>query len=315
MTTMSVIIPTRNRPESLARTVASLLEQTRLPDEIVIVNDGAEEMPSGLGQSITSAGVALEYCEFRTARPSASASRNRGMDLASGQILVMIDDDMVPGPDCLGALIALYDRAPPGAVAAIGARPVEPPPKNRFGRWLWSVLAEILGQTRWVPRVCAARYAALPPSLRAELTPGKAMAGGLMSVRRRVAAEYRFDDEFFCGYVVGEDRDFSFRLALDRPVFLAENITVLHDPHPGGRPNRFMLGRMIVSSTLHTAGCCGDRGAGAFVLLCHQFAGTFLLHAVWGLARRQKSNLLYAAGIAVEVFSRLGKRIASIVWA
>ena len=152
------------------------------------------------------------------------------------------------------------------------------------------------------------------PQLTSRTDAREGNGGGLISVRRRVAAEYRFDDEFFCGYVVGEDRDFSFRIALDLPVFMAENITVLHDPRPGGRPNRFMLGRMIVSSTLHTAHRCGDRGAGAFVLLCYQFAGTFLLHAVWGLVRRQKSNLLYAAGIAVEVFSRLGKRIASTIW-
>jgi len=311
---MSVIIPTHNRPESLARTTAALLAQRRLPDEIIIVNDGRREIPTALGQSITSVGIALKYCEFGDDRPSASASRNRGMDLASGQILVMIDDDVVPPADCLAALAAMYDRAAPDTIAAIGARPVPPPAKNRLGRRLWNFLAEILGQTRWAPRLCAARYVALPPELRAELTPGKAMSGCLMSVRRDLAADYRFDDEFFCGYVLGEDRDLSFRIALDRPVFLAENLTVLHDPHPGGRPDRFRMGRMLVSSTLHTARCCGDSGAGTFVLLGYEFAGTFLLHAVWGLARGQKSNLLYAAGIATEVLSRLGKRIAAAVW-
>jgi len=314
VTTISVIVPTHNRPESLARTTAALLAQTRLPDEIIIVNDWAEEIPAGLGQSITSGGVAFEYCEFRTNRPSASASRNRGMDLASGQILVMIDDDVVPGSDCLANLVAMYDLASGDTVAAIGARPVPPPARNRFGRRLWNFLAEILGETRWAPRACAARHVALPLELRAELTPGKAMSGCLMSMRRDVAAEYRFDDEFFCGYVLGEDRDLGFRIALDRPVFLAEDLTVLHDPHPDGRPDRLQMGRMLVSSTLHTASRCGDSGAGALVLLGYEFAGTFLLHLVWGLARWQKSNLLYAAGIAVEVLSRLGKRIAAAVW-
>ena len=314
MTTMSVIVPTHNRPESLARTAAALLDQTRLPDEIIIVNDGREEIPSGLGQSITSSGVAFEYRQFGADRPSASASRNYGMDIASGQILVMIDDDVVPGADCLAALAAMYDRAGADTVAAIGARPVPPPAKNRFGRKLWNLLAGILGETRWAPRVCAARYVALPAELRAELTPGKAMSGCLMSVRREIAAEYRFDDEFFSGYVLGEDRDLGFRIALGRPVFLAEDLTVLHDPHPGGRPDRFRMGRMLVSSTLHTAGRCGDSGAGTFVLLGHEFAGTFLLHAVWGLAGGRKGNLLHAAGIAVEVLSRLGKRIGAIVW-
>ena len=314
MITISVIIPTHNRPESLARTANALLAQTRLPDEIIIVNDGREEIPAGLGESITSAGVAFEYCELRGDKPSASASRNRGMDIASGQILVMIDDDVLPGADCLADLAAMYDRAPGNTVAAIGARPVPPPAKNRLGRSLWNFLARIFGETRWAPRFCAARYVAMSTELRAELTPGKAMSGCLMSVRRDVAAEYRFDEEFFCGYVLGEDRDLGFRIALARPVFLAEDLTVLHDPYPGGRPDRFRMGRMLVSSTMHTARRCGDSGAGTFVLLGYEFAGTFLLHTAWGLARGQKSNLLYAAGIAVEVLRCLGRRIASTVW-
>lgn len=314
MTTISVIVPTHNRPESLARTVRALLAQKRLPEEIIIVNDWTEKIPAELGKAITSAGVAFEYCELHTDRPSASASRNRGMELASGQILVMIDDDVIPPACCLSDLVAMYDAAARDTVAAIGARPVPPPPENRLGRNLWNFLAAMLGETRWAPRACAARYVALPPSLRAELTPGKPMSGCLMSLRREVAAEYQFDDEFFCGYVLGEDRDLSFRIAVDRPVFLAEGLTVLHDPHPGGRPDRLRMGRMLVSSTLHTARRCGDRGAGAFALLGYEFAGTFLLHTVWGVARWRKGNLLYAAGIALEVFSRLGKRIAAAVW-
>ena len=140
------------------------------------------------------------------------------------------------------------------------------------------------------------------------------MSGCLMSVRREVAREYRFDDEFFCGYVLGEDRDLGFRIALDRPVFLAGDITVLHDPYPGGRPDRLRMGRMLVSSTIHTADACGDSGAGTFVLLGYEFAGTFLLHAGWGLVKRRGSNLLYAAGIATELFSRFRKRMNAWVW-
>ncbi len=314
MTTISVIIPTHNRPESLARTIDALLGQACLPDEIVVVNDGHEDIPAGMGEKITSAGVAFEYCEFRTDTPSASASRNRGMDLAAGQVLVMIDDDVIPPPDCLDRLAAMYDMAPDGSVAAIGARPVPPEATNRFGRRLWEFLAVMLGEIRWAPRVCAGRYSVLPPQLRKKLTAGKPMSGCLMSVRHDLAAEYRFDDEFFCGYVLGEDRDLGFRIARDRPVFLAEGLTVLHDPHPGGRPDRVRMGRMLVSSTLHTARQCGDSGAGTLLLLGYEFAGTCLLHAVWGLAMRRKGNLLYASGVAMEVLSRLGRRIAASVW-
>jgi len=314
VTTVSVIIPTHNRPESLRRTVDSLLAQSSLPDEIIVVNDGSEDIPADMGEAIAAAGVKFEYCEFRSDRPSAGASRNRGMDLASGQVMVMIDDDVIPPPDCLSELIGMYDAAPRGSVAAIGARPVPPEPENRFGRRLWESLAVVLGEIRWTPRVCAGRYAALPSRLGGKLTPGKPMSGCLMSMRAELAGEYRFDDEFFRGYTLGEDRDLGFRIARDHPVFLAEDLTVLHAPHPGGRPDRFRMGRMLVSSTLHTARCCGDSGAGTAVLLGYEFAGTFLLHALWGLLRKRGFNLLYAAGIAAEVLARAGRRIVATVW-
>jgi len=314
MTTVSVIIPTHNRPESLGRTVQALLAQTRIPDQIVIINDGDDEIPAGLAETISCAGAHFNYCRLRTDRPSASASRNRGMELASEQILVMIDDDVIPPEDCLARLVEMYDQAPGGAVAGIGARPVPPEAENRFGRKMWELLACLLGEIRWAPRLCAARYSPLPPALRAKLTPGKPMSGCLMSVRRELDREYRFDDEFFCGYVLGEDRDLGFRIAMTCPVFLADDLTVLHAPHPAGRPDRVRMGRMLVSSTLHTAKNCRDAGAGTQFLLGYEFAGTFLLHAIWGLARAQKSNLHYAAGIAAELLSRLGKRIAAAVW-
>jgi glucosyl-dolichyl phosphate glucuronosyltransferase len=313
VTTVSVIIPTHNRPESVARTVRALLAQTRLPDEIVIINDGDQEIPVDLGEEITAAGVAFEYCRFRTDKPSASASRNRGMELASGQILVMIDDDVIPDTNCFETLIAMYDMAPIDAIAGIGARPVPPPATNRFGRKLWDALALMLGEIRWAPRVCAARYAVLPAKLRTELTAGKPMSGCLMSLRREVAGEYRFDEEFFCGYVLGEDRDLGFLIARDHPIFLAGDITVLHDPHPGGRPDRVRMGRMLVSSTLHTARRCDDRGVGTIVLLGYELGGTCMLHALWGIMRGSRSNLDYAFGIAKELIARTGRRIAAVV--
>jgi len=302
---LSVVIPTHDRPESLSRTVEALLRQSLLPDEIIIVNDHEADIPPAVGESITAAGVSFEYCRLQSPRPSASASRNHGMKLATGGILVMIDDDVLPPTDCLAKIAEMYALAPPGSIAAIGPRIASLPPKNRFGRWLWGVLAKVLGELRWAPRACAGRYAAVPAKLRRCLEPGRPLSGSLMTVRREIADEYRFDEEFFSGgYVLGEDRDFSLRIARDRPVFLATDLVVMHDPHPGGRPDRFRMGRMLVSSTLHTAKRCGDRGAGTLVLLGHEFIGTCLLHAIWGLAMRKQGNLLYATGIAVELLSR-----------
>jgi glycosyltransferase involved in cell wall biosynthesis len=41
-TTISVAVPTSGRPAMLRRALASILAQTRLPNEIVISEDGAD---------------------------------------------------------------------------------------------------------------------------------------------------------------------------------------------------------------------------------------------------------------------------------
>ena len=40
---LSVVIPCRNAASSLGQTIGSVLEQTRLPDEIVVVDDASED--------------------------------------------------------------------------------------------------------------------------------------------------------------------------------------------------------------------------------------------------------------------------------
>ena len=43
---ISVILPTHDRPDSLRRAVRSVLAQSLLPVELIIVNDGDEEIPA-----------------------------------------------------------------------------------------------------------------------------------------------------------------------------------------------------------------------------------------------------------------------------
>ena len=301
--TVSAVVRTCDRPESLRRTIESLLAQSRLPDEIVIVNDGAEEVPADLANRVRAAGAAFKYC--RISARCAPAARNRGMERAGGEILVMLDDDVLMESDCLARLMEMYRQAPPGTVAGIGAAPVEPPPGSLLGRRLWRVAAKIMGLRCWMPRVCASRYVALPARLRKSLLPGKALSGCMISLRREIASAYRFDENL-PGYALGEDREFSCRVGQEQPLFLATDLTVLHDAHPLGRPDWKSIGRMLVTSTLYIAGKCRQRGPGSALLLGYEFVGSFLLHGLWGIGTRRGRNLHFAAGIAAELIHRVG---------
>jgi glycosyltransferase involved in cell wall biosynthesis len=86
----SVVIATKNRKEELRSAIVSALQQTEKV-EIVVIDDGSTDGTSDMVQS--------EFPEVRLFRSETSlgciAQRNRGAELAHGDIIFSIDDDAV----------------------------------------------------------------------------------------------------------------------------------------------------------------------------------------------------------------------------
>jgi len=81
---VSVIIPTRNRPEFLGESVASVLSQKNTDLELLVVNDG-----DPLSTSFTDPRVRVLDNQKRGAVPA----RNLGVAQAKGEIIAFLDDD------------------------------------------------------------------------------------------------------------------------------------------------------------------------------------------------------------------------------
>src|SRR5262245_59486804 len=88
-TTISVVIPTRNRPASLARTVAALRAQTCPPDELIIVDASDSPVEPDAASDPT---VSFPVLRLRTP-PGVCHQRNVGIQRASGTHILLCDDD------------------------------------------------------------------------------------------------------------------------------------------------------------------------------------------------------------------------------
>ena len=297
---VSVVLPTHDRPESLQKAVQSILAQSRPALELIVVNDGADQIDPAIAEKAAAAG--LRFTCLRQDFASSTASRNRGMSAARGDIVLLVDDDIVLPVDCLAHLTELYEADSEGLVAGIGGVYIEPRPMS-IGRRIGEALAVLLGRTCWMPRVIAARYLALPPALRRKLVPARKLAAGALSLRRAVAARQRFQ-EAFGGYALSEDREFTFRVGRIHPLFLAPSLKVLHNRIPGGRPDMRRLGRIYVANSLYIARHSVDGGAGTCLLVGYDFAGTMLLYTIWGLGRLRRGNIEYAVGMAAELWAQ-----------
>jgi glycosyltransferase involved in cell wall biosynthesis len=98
---VSVVIPSRDRPEGLARLLAGLRRQTVAPGrfEVIIVDDG-----SSVPVAVDPDGLHLRVLR-RERSGGPAAARNVGWRAANAKTVAFIDDDCVPSERWLEALI------------------------------------------------------------------------------------------------------------------------------------------------------------------------------------------------------------------
>jgi GT2 family glycosyltransferase/O-antigen/teichoic acid export membrane protein len=102
---VSVIIPTRNRPDDLRLCLASLREQTHASFEVLVVdNDPA----SGVTAPIVAEAGDPRFRYVAEARQGSSTARNTGIGVAAGSIIAFTDDDVVVDPRWLETLAAVF---------------------------------------------------------------------------------------------------------------------------------------------------------------------------------------------------------------
>src|SRR5690349_14534612 len=95
---VSVIIPTRHRPDLLRGTLLSLSCQTAGAStfEVIVVDNGPSEESAVVASSFRNAIAQLRYVEEPT--PGLHNARHRGMAEARADILVYADDDIEAFP-------------------------------------------------------------------------------------------------------------------------------------------------------------------------------------------------------------------------
>lgn len=103
MPKLSIIIPTHNRPEMLAKAIQSATSQTFTDLEVIVVDDG-----SGVPTTHDGADARVSVHRHDHAR-GVSAARNTGLSIATGVYIAFLDDDDTLRPDYAGIMIDYLD--------------------------------------------------------------------------------------------------------------------------------------------------------------------------------------------------------------
>ena len=133
---VTVIIPCRNAAGTVGSAVRTALAQTAPPIEVIVIDDASSDDSARFAGDAGARVVRLER------RSNAGGARNRGMELARGNVLAFLDADVEIGPDWLAIVREVFTAD--SAVVAVGGRIHN----GRPGRW--GDLDLLLNHSEWI---------------------------------------------------------------------------------------------------------------------------------------------------------------------
>lgn len=223
---LSVIIGTKDRPESLSRLLDCLSRQTRRPDEVVIIDDGN---PSQQSMAERLAAFNISYRYFKKDSPGIVKSRNFGaQEVSSGDIVLFLDDDVVIEKDYIKAILELFQEDKAGYLGGIGGA-VE----HNLGHLRRAFLRMFCLDSNRQGVVLPSGWGVMVRKIKNPLYV-EWLSGCNMGFRRKVFEEFQFD-EAFGGNGWGDDRDFSYRVSRKFKLLVTPKAKVVHYEDPSGR--------------------------------------------------------------------------------
>lgn len=112
MPKVSIVIPTHDRPEFLARALHSVLAQTFTDYEVIVVDDGDAPRAKDIVASLADARI--RYIAHDPPNRGGSATRNTGIKESHGEYIAFLDDDDEWLPEKLMLQVGALSRTSEG---------------------------------------------------------------------------------------------------------------------------------------------------------------------------------------------------------
>lgn len=237
----SAVVPTKDRREAAEEALGVLLDQTRLPVRIVVVDASAPPYEPSDATAAQAARLGVELVIVRS-RPSTSAQRNLGARRVETPVLLFLDDDVRVPARYADVLLAHWEAAGLHALAGIAGTPAVVPHQGRAARTLRRLAmlnyVDPSAVAMTLRRSGKVRY--VPTPRRAVQVP--ALGAGATAYRTELVLAHPFDERF-PGYAPGEDLDMAVRVAAAAPLVQTPEVrwTHLWDPRERTSPTRWYV--------------------------------------------------------------------------
>jgi len=248
---ISAIIPTYHRPVDLNKCLESILRQTLQPDEVILIDDG-DLGGFPMREELEAAGMECIY--FQKDVPGVTESRNKAAQIARGELLIMLEDDVVLFDDYIEQLVQTFEKYDhDGSLGGVGGI-IDNESLSLFERVFERMPFILFGISGWREgKVLRSGFATdygrtgFPVK---DVSEVDFLLGGVSSFKRKVFDEFQFSNRYrsASGYGQGEDKEFSFRVSKKYKLLVNPKARLCHYPAPKKNFNRFIKGRAFILS-------------------------------------------------------------------
>ena len=253
------------RPQSLYQLLQSVQNQTKYPDEILIIDGSTNE-----DTEVILGNNPFDYLKYYSVPPQhrgLTKQRNFGIErvAADSEVVCFLDDDIVLTATYFEELLKTYQIFPEALgvggyiidetkIEFVGEKYQPKIDEFYFDGWKRKdgsrfVLRKKLGLDSDCPPGYSSLYSHgrsvgfLPPS--GKTYEVEMLMGGVSSFRKKVFDTLYFST-YFEGYGLYEDADFTLRVAKMGKLYLNTAATLYHYHDTAGRPNQYQYGKMVV---------------------------------------------------------------------
>jgi GT2 family glycosyltransferase len=202
---ISVIVCTRNRAKDIANLLESLCSQSRLPDELIIVDaSDNRDTKDLLKQRRDQVPFDLVY---KNTAPGLTRQRNIGINFSRGNYIFFFDDDTIVEDEFVETVYKSFSEFEKFNVAGIMGRIANIPVPKKSREWMFKKIFLLSDFGKGKVKLSGL------PSIRIDevLCFVESLPGGCTAYKREVFDDYRFDEKLK-GYAYLEDVDFSYRV-------------------------------------------------------------------------------------------------------
>ena len=236
---LALIVPTKDRPELLARLLASVARQSVRPAQVIVVDGGTVSVEP----VVRACGLPARY--LRALPPSLTRQKNQGIDALPphAAFVGFLDDDLVLEDGALAAMAAFWAQAD-AAVGGAGLTNVLMKPRR--GVWVKRLFALDGPDDGRV--LCSGYNTSVRPQ--PDVYATQWLPGGASIWRREVVEQFRFD-EWFTGYSYLEDVDYSLRVGRRYACMMIPEARMQHESQPMSRRQHVRFGAWQVTNRLY----------------------------------------------------------------